>query len=110
MDLEIRVRLTPPLAELTLKGEVDFSNTQRVDSAVDLAASAWGSSLVAVDLQDVTFIDCAGIRTLVQARHRLDAACSYLWITGLSPQVSRMMQLTGTDSLFGVADLVPQAG
>jgi anti-anti-sigma factor len=110
MDLEIGVRLTPPLAELTLKGELDFSSTQRVDWAVGLAASASGCSLVAVDLQDVTFIDCAGIRTLVEARHRLDAACSQLWISGLSPQVSRLMRLTGTDSLFGVSDLVAQAG
>ena len=110
MDLEISVRLTPPLAELTLKGELDFSTTLRVDEAVDLAASASGCSLVAVDLHDVTFVDCAGIRTLVQARHRLDAACSHLWISGLSPQVSRMMKTTGTDSVFGVCDLVPRAG
>ena len=78
MDLEIALRLTPPLAELTLKGELDSSATQKVDWAFHLATSVWGCSLVAVDLHDVTFIDCAGIRTLVDARQRLETASSHL--------------------------------
>lgn len=106
MNLQIAVRLTPPIAELAFSGELDFSDTHRVDQAIDLAASVGGCSVVAVDLHDVTFIDCSGIRTLADARQRLEAASSHLWINGLSPQVSRMMRLTGTDGLFGVADLV----
>lgn len=109
MDLDIAVRLTSPLAELTLSGEFDLNNVVRVGRAVDLAISAWGCSVVAVDLHDVTFIDGSGLRALVEARRRLDAASVFLWVTGLSPQVARMMKLTRTDSLFGVSDLVLQA-
>jgi anti-anti-sigma factor len=107
MDLDIGVRLTPPLAELTFSGELDLSEAERVGGAVG-QVEAWSCSLVAVDLHDVTFIDCAGIGALVGALLRLDAASSHLWVSGLSPEVSRMMKLTGTDSLFGVSDLVPQ--
>ena len=107
MDLEIAVRLTPPLTELTLHGELDLSNADRVRRVVDLAASAWGCSVVAVDLRDVTFIDCSGIRALVDAHNRLNDLSSHLWVTGLSPQVSRLLKLTGADSLLGVADLFP---
>ena len=105
MDLEIAVRLTPPLAELTLRGELDLSNAERVGTAVDQAI-AWNCGLVTFDLQDVTFTDCSGIRALVEAHQRLDEAASHMWVIGVSPRVSRMMKLTDTESLLGVADLV----
>jgi anti-sigma B factor antagonist len=106
MDLEIAVRLTPPLAELTLRGELDLSNAERVGCALGEAV-AGNCSIITLDLQDVTFIDCPGISALVEAHDRLNDVSSSLWMTGLSPQVSRMMKLTDTDSLLGVADLVP---
>jgi len=105
LDLDIALRLTPPLAELTLRGELDLSNADRVTSAVDEAV-ALSCSLITVDLQDVTFIDCSAMWALVEARHRLNDIESDLSVIGLSPQVSRIMNLTGTDSLFRAVDLV----
>src|SRR3954454_21927203 len=101
MDLNLQLNLsqTPPLAELTIQGELDFATSEKIDQAIDQTA-AGGCTLVAVDLHDVTFIDCAGIRALVRARHRLDAGSSHLWVIGISRQVARMMALTGTDALF----------
>jgi anti-anti-sigma factor len=104
LDLEIAVRLTSPLAELALRGDLDVGTAERMGRVVDQAV-CWGSSLVAVDLGRVAFIDCAGIGALVEARHRLNGVSSHMWVTGLSPQVSRLMKLTGTDTLFGVSDL-----
>jgi len=107
VDLEIAVRLTPPLAELTIRGDLDLSTAERVGCAVDQAISS-NCSLVTVDLHDVTFIDCSGIRALVEAHQRLNDVGSHLLVIGLSPRVSRMMKLTATDSFLGVAELVPQ--
>jgi anti-sigma B factor antagonist len=106
LDLQIDLSQTPPLAELTVQGELDFATTEKIDQAID-RTTAGGCTLVALDLHDVTFIDCAGISALVKARHRLDAGSSHLWVIGLSRQVARMMALTGTDALFGVSDLAP---
>ena len=105
MDLEISVRLTPPLAELTLRGELDLSNAERVGTAVDQAI-AGNCELVAFDLRGVSFTDCSGISALVEAHQRLDEVASHMWVTELSPRVSRMMKLTDTESLLGVAELV----
>jgi anti-anti-sigma factor len=105
MDLEIGVRLAPPLAELTLRGELDLSNAERVGMAVD-EAIARNCGLVTFDLQEVSFTDCSGIGALVEAHQRLDEVASHMRVVGLSPRVSRMIKLTDTESLPGVADLV----
>ncbi len=105
MDFEIAVRLAPPLAELTLRGELDLSNAERVGMAVDQAI-ARNCGLVTFDLQEVSFTDCSGIGALVQAHERLDACASHMRVVGVSPRVSRIMKLTDTESLPGVADLV----
>ena len=107
MDLESAVRLTPPLGELTFRGELDLSTTESVRCVVDQAVAS-GCSLVTLDLEDVTFIDCSGVRALVEAHQRLNDRACHLWLIGFSPQVSRMLRLTGADGLLGVGDVVPR--
>lgn len=70
MDLEISVRLTPPLAELGLRGELAFDSADKIGWTVEQALRR-GCTLVAVDLRGVTFIDCSGIGAFVEAKHRL---------------------------------------
>jgi anti-anti-sigma factor len=105
MDFEIAMRLAPPLAQLTLRGELDVSTAEKVGMAVDQAI-ARNCGLVTFDLQEVTFTDCSGIGALVGAHQRLDEVASHMRVVGVSPRVSRMMKLTDTESLPGVADLV----
>ena len=109
MVFEIGTSFTPPVAVLRLRGELDLNTAKAVDWAVDEAVEL-GCILVGVDLAGVSFIDCAGIGALVGAMHRLSAASSQLCVHRFSPEVSRMMSLTGTDVLFGVSDLAPAHG
>jgi len=108
MVFEIGTSFTPPVAVLRLKGELDLNTAKAIDWAVDEAVET-GCILVGVDLAGVSFIDCAGIGALVGAMNRLSAASAQLCIHRFSPQVSRMLTLSGTDVLFGVSDLVPAA-
>ena len=106
MVFEIGTSFTPPIAVLRLRGELDLNTARAVDWAVDEALKQ-GCILVGMDLAGVSFIGCAGIAALIEAMHRLSAASAQLCVHRLSPQVSRMMNLTGTDVLFGVSDLAP---
>jgi anti-anti-sigma factor len=103
VDLEVSSSLTPPSAHLTVRGELDLVSADTIDASIDQTA-ARGCTLVTIGLDEVTFIDGAGIQALVEARHRLDAASSTLSVTGVSRQVARMMKLTGTAAFFGVSD------
>jgi anti-anti-sigma factor len=106
MVFEIGTSFTPPLAVLRLRGELDLNTVNSIVWALDQALDT-GCVLVGVDLAGVSFIDCSGIGALVGAMHRLNAASAQLCVHRVSPEVSRMMKLTGTDVLFGVADLAP---
>jgi anti-sigma B factor antagonist len=105
VDFEISASLTHPIAMLQVKGEVDLSNADNIGALVDHAIAA-GCTLVAVDLYEVAFIDCSAIGALLAAKRRLDAASGHLWVHAFSPQVLRMLQLTATDAIFGLSDLV----
>jgi anti-anti-sigma factor len=52
-----------------------------------------------VDLVDVPFLDCAALGALIAAKHHVDAT-GQLWLHGVSGQVARMLQLTGTAVTF----------
>ena len=109
MVFEIGTSFTPPVAVLRLKGELDLNTVKAIGWAVDEALDQ-GCVLVGMDLAGVDFIDCSSIGALVDAMHRLRAGSAQLCVHRLSPQVSRMMKLTGTDVLFGVSDLAPAHG
>src|SRR5689334_16162565 len=106
MLFEIAMSFTPPLAVLTLKGELDLHTAETLRCGVEQAVGM-GCVLVDVDLSEVTFIDCAGIDALVTASSSLQAASSRLRVRRPSPVVARMTALTGTGALLGVVDPVP---
>ena len=109
MVFEIGTSYTPPLAVLRLKGEFDLSTVKAMGWAIEEALEQ-RCILVGIDLSGVSFIDCSGIGGLVEAMNRLSGSSAQLCVHRVSPQVLRMMKLTGTDVLFGVSDLAPAHG
>jgi anti-sigma B factor antagonist len=105
MDFRIDASFTPPLAVLRVRGELDLSTAETLSWSVAQAIER-GCGLVLLDLGDVCFVDCSGIGALVEAVHRMDAASAHLSVNRVSPQVARMLELTGTDALFGLRGVV----
>jgi len=56
---------------------------------------------VVVDLSAVTFMDCAGLRPLLETQA---VASTRLRFQGLPPQVRRLLALTGLHDAFEVVD------
>jgi anti-anti-sigma factor len=57
--------------------------------------------VIVVDLDGVTFMDCAGVRALLQASANLGP--ERLSVTPGPPQVQRLFELAGITSLLRVA-------
>jgi anti-sigma B factor antagonist len=76
---------------LTVRGELDLSTAPRLDTAVDEALEASGSSLV-VDLTHTTFLDSSGARTLLTVARKADAAGVALFV--LAPRANGPVRLT----------------
>jgi len=83
---------------LVLVGEIDSF------TAPDLAARLADTSIVAVDLSGVTFIDSSGLRALVEAHQRHADADAGLTLRRPSAAVQRLLEISG---LHGHLDIAP---
>jgi anti-sigma B factor antagonist len=86
---------------LALSGELDVATApcfrRHLAAAVDD-----GASKVVVDLSRVTFMDLAGIGTLVSALCRTRWARGSICLVGPNREVSRLLTLAGVDSVLPV--------
>jgi anti-anti-sigma factor len=63
-----------------------------------------GHRFIRLDLSRLSFMDCAGLRVLVSAHRQFLAARGTLVLTGLSPQLTRLLSCTHLEEELFVAD------
>lgn len=86
------------VAVLRIAGQMDISAAPHLRDVLERAA-ADGSHDVVVDLAEVTFIDCSGLRPLLEARARCG---DRFRLSGVTEPVARLLRLTDLDGTFGV--------
>ncbi|WP_406513984.1 STAS domain-containing protein [Streptomyces sp. NBC_00161] len=59
---------------------------------------------IVVDLAELTFCDSSGLDALLQARLTAEGHGRTIRLHAPSPQVTRLLEVTGTDQLFPVTD------
>jgi anti-sigma B factor antagonist len=91
--LTIDVRSDATASSLALAGEVDPHTTEQLDAAVDEALAH--SANVVLDLSGVSFIDSAGLRSLIRAQRLAEGADGSLVIRGPRPSTMRVLEITG---------------
>jgi anti-sigma B factor antagonist len=90
----------PDCGVLALRGELDISATAELSSALaDVMSREWW---VIVDLDGLSFIDCASMRVLACARERTRLAGGDVLLAGPHGGVARLLELTGWDKVFSV--------
>ena len=93
--LTIEIRHEQGYAIVTPAGEIDVSTVTGLrERLFDLAAT--GQPLVA-DLDQVTFIDSAGLSALVGAANRAAAHGGSLNVVCARPKIRKLFRLTGLD-------------
>ena len=85
-----------------VSGEVDLCTAPRLEE--ELRRCQQAAFRIIVDLERVEFMDCAGLRVLVNASAKLGPA-RFSVILG-SPQVQKLFELTG---MTGVLRVIPRA-
>jgi anti-anti-sigma factor len=99
--LTIDRRRDGPRVVLTAAGEVDIGNADRLQRALD-AARDGDAPEIWLDLTDMTFIDCRGLRALRDLRAcLLERDRRLVLICPVGP-VLRLLALTGCDSEFEI--------
>jgi anti-sigma B factor antagonist len=85
---------------VTAGGELDSSTSEQLIAAVERAATTTPSRLV-IDLEQLTFIDSTGVRALKTLK---DEVGEVFRLERLSPQVHRLLDLTGMLDYFELDD------
>jgi len=84
---------------VTATGELDMTSAPELIKVLREAIHRYGPSRVDLDLSGVPFMDSTGIQVLVAANADIEGG---LRITGTSPAVHRLLQLTGLLEEFGL--------
>lgn len=90
----------PDVVAIHLSGDVDVVSAPAINALLAHAATGLADELV-VDLSQVLFMDCAGLRPLLAARDRLPGR---MWIQHPSQPVRLLLDVTGLWSLFSVIE------
>ena len=101
MELRLSVRHHGDHATIHIGGEIDLATCPHLQAiVVDLIDH--GCHHLIVDLDRVSFLDCAGIRVLIDARRRVQEHGGSLRLVRPRPPVSRVLTLTGMTTVFPI--------
>lgn len=86
---------------LRVGGELDLATAPLLDEHLRRVAEVAPPGLVVVDLADVTFVDCSGLRPLLAARNRLRHR---LLLIHVPDRFHRFLDLTDLTDVFLIGD------
>ncbi len=106
--LSIRVRREPGHVLVTAAGEIDIATAPRLHDqlAAILASGSWH---LIVDLDQVSFIDAAGLSVLSLAAGQATARGGSLHLVCARPRTRRLLAITGLDRRIPVAQTLAEA-
>jgi anti-sigma B factor antagonist len=94
------IEVSEPGTSLVLRigGELDLASRREIEAAVLAAVAA--APHVTLDLATLTFCDSNGIAMLIEAHNAALAVGALLTVRNTQPQVRRLFEITGVDSLL----------
>ncbi|SPL99210.1 unnamed protein product [[Actinomadura] parvosata subsp. kistnae] len=94
---------TDEVLQVTLRGEIDFTNSTEINKRIKEAVTEYRPAAVRVDLSAVTFIDSTGVGVLVNAMRMANAARSEFRVVGPNRRISDQLRTMGLLAAFGLA-------
>lgn len=106
--LRVHTSVLDDVAVVRMSGELDLTGADALLTRLEPAVELAGRALV-VDLRELTFVDCAGLSALVDARNSIAGRGIELVLAAPSRPVGRLLSLTGSGRLVPVFRTVRQA-
>ena len=99
IETSLRHRENVPI--LDVAGEIDIYTTPQFKEAVS-AAIEEGQAAIIINMTNVTYMDSSGFGTLLSATKRLRPVNGGLYLSGCNDAITRMLQITRLNTIFGV--------
>ncbi len=90
---------------ITVSGEVDLATSPELDNAI-IDAIESGTSSVAIDLTDVSFMDSSGLGVIVRGLKRCREADKDLDLVITNERVLKVFGITGLDQVIPIHDSI----
>jgi anti-anti-sigma factor len=100
-----RIESRNGVARIALEGELDMETVPVLGDHL-ARFEADGVAGIMLDLRDLTFVDCSGLRIFLAARERSKANGHRFILVGASPAARRLFELTGTQFLLDEQEAV----
>ena len=101
MDIHVDRNEDEETLTLSGRGEIDYATMGTLSQALDDALQDDLQDVV-VDLREVTYMDSLGLGVLVNAHKRLTASGRSLVLRVASPELIKLLRITGLDQLFAL--------
>lgn len=108
VQLEIQRLAAADWVLLAAKGEIDLATVGKLESAIG-AVLEEGTKRLVIDLNDVSFLDSTGLRTLLAAHTKLEELGGSLAVVVVGGPVQRLLDITGIGSTMNVYPSVEAA-
>jgi anti-sigma B factor antagonist len=86
---------------LDVVGEIDIYTTPQFKEAVGMVIDE-GKRGIIINMEQVSYMDSSGFGTLLSATKRLRPLSGSLHLVGCNDAISRMLQITRLNTIFGV--------
>ena len=96
MELGISTNPNPERYVITVTGEIDISNADKLRDSINLALEQ-PTDEVCLDFAQVSYIDSTGIGVLVGSAHRAEERKRRFAVINAQSNVMRVAQLLGVD-------------
>jgi anti-sigma B factor antagonist len=90
---------------ITVSGEVDLATSPELDNAIIVAIES-GTSSLAIDLTDVSFMDSSGLGVIVRGLKRCREADKDLDLVITNERVLKVFGITGLDQVIPIHDSI----
>lgn len=100
-QLSVEVSVVGDQTVITVNGEVDAASADGVRNRI-LEAIEAGTKRVAIDMQDVSFMDSSGLRVLIAGYKAAESSGGTLTVQNPSDVVLRLLEITGQRERFVV--------
>ena len=93
IDLHVTIEGSPPERTIRAVGELDLHTAPLLQDALRQAVEP-GVERIVVDCRRIEFVDSAGLRALLVARHELAASDVRVVVAEPSPALERVLDMT----------------
>jgi anti-sigma B factor antagonist len=91
-------------ATVTVRGEIDFGNSDELADCLRAAVADWSPEVVQVDLAGASFIDSTGLGALIDGYRAAGEAGARFLVVNPTQRFRRVLTVTGLNELFGLND------